>query len=384
VLITEGEVDAMSAYDMLRKYKVACISLPQGANVKALADNLKYLGNFKEVYACMDQDEPGKKVEKEIASLVPHCKFMCISEKDPNDMLVKGKEVEFVSAFWDAKVWKPESIVRVSDVLKDVLKKPVYGVPWPWPTLTKATYGRNPGQGMYVGAGVKIGKSEFINELIAFDVKDKRSIAVLKYEEPPVMTVKRVSGKLDGIAYHRPGVTYLDAQLEATAQSMDPYLYMYPAFGRATWESTREYIRYCAVMGCTTIIIDPITKLTNHLNSSDTETELRLISDELACMAMDLGFFYIVTCHLKAPINGQPHERGGKVQSAQFRGSRAMMENCFYLLGIERNKDPSLPEDERNTSTFVLLEDRNFGNTVQFPVVYNPLTQAYSEPTSIF
>lgn len=384
LLITEGELDAMSAYHMLQKYKVACVSLPQGATVKALADNLTYLKGFSEVILCMDSDTAGQKVAKEISALVPRAKCMRISEKDANDMLTAGKEAEFISAFFDAEVWKPESIVRVSDILKDVLKKPVMGEPWPWPTLTSATYGRNPGQGIYVGAGVKQGKSEWINELVAFDVKRGAKIAVLKYEENPVVTVKRISGKLDGIAYHRPGVTYLDEDLQRTAESIDPYLYMYPAFGRADWDSTKEYIRYCAVMGCKTVIIDPLTKLTNHLSSSDTETELRKISDELACMSMDLGFFYVVTCHLKAPTSGPPHERGGKVQSNQFRGSRAMMENTFYMLGIERNRDPELSEAERNRSQFVLLEDRNFGNTCIFPVDFDPITQAYLEPVSRF
>jgi twinkle protein len=384
LLITEGELDAMSAYHMLSKYKVACVSLPQGATVKALADNLTYLKGFSEIVVNMDSDAPGQKVGKEIAALIPRAKFMRISEKDANDMLTAGKTTEFISSFFDAEVWKPESIVRVSDILKDVLKKPTMGEPWPWPSLTAATYGRNPGQGIYVGAGVKQGKSEWINELVAFDVKRGAKVAVLKYEENPVVTVKRISGKLDGIAYHRPGISYSDEDLERTAGRIDPYLFMYPAFGRADWESTKEYIRYCAVMGCKTVIIDPLTKLTNHLSSSDTETELRKISDELSFMAMDLGFFYIVTCHLKAPNAGPPHERGGKVQSSQFRGSRAMMECTFYMLGIERNRDPELSEAERNRSTFVLLEDRNFGNTCMFPVDFDPITQAYLEPVSRF
>jgi twinkle protein len=384
LLITEGELDALSAYQMLEKYRVACVSLPLGANVKTLMDNLEYLKGFKEIFVSVDQDDAGKTVARDIANLIPQARFLKLSEKDANDMLTSGKQAEFVSAFFDANVYKPEFIVRVSDVLTKVLERPTMGIKWPWPTLTKMTYGRNPGQGMYVGAGVKQGKSEFINELVAFDVKAGRKIAVLKYEEPPVATVKRVAGKIDGMFYHKPGVVYNDADLLRTVNSLEPYLYMYPAFGKATWESTKEFIRYVALSGCSTVVLDPITKLTNHLNSSETETELRKLSDELACMAQDMGFYYIVTCHLKAPTSGVPHERGGKVQSYQFRGSRSMMENCFYLLGIERNKDPDLTPDEINTSTFVLLEDRNFGSTGKFQVFYDVTTQAYLEPTLSF
>jgi len=231
---------------------------------------------------------------------------------------------------------------------------------------------------------VKIGKSEFINEVVQFDVQRGKKIAILKYEEPPSMTVKRVAGKQDGIFYHKPGIVYNDADLRATSMAMQDYLYMYPAFGKATWETTREFIRFASLSGCETIIIDPVTRLTNHLDSSQTESALRELADELSCMAQDMGFFYIVTCHLKAPQNGPPHERGGRVQSNQFRGSRSMMEACFFMLGIERNKDPDLPDDERNTSSFVLLEDRNFGNSCRFDVFYDVNDQSYLEPPMKF
>ena len=380
LLITEGELDAMSAYQMLSKWKVAVVSLPLGSNIKALMDNMDYLKGFKEIFISCDMDAAGEKVAKDIANLIPGVKVLKFSESDANDMMTKGKTTEFVSAFWDAEIYKPSTIIKVSDIINDVMKKPVMGEPWPWPTLTSRTYGRNPGQGMYVGAGVKIGKSEFIDQVVAFDIKRGKKIAILKYEQIPAMTIKRLAGKIDGTFYHRPGVAYSDSDLNRTAMSMEELLLMYPAFGPATWESTKEFVRYAALSGCETIIIDPITKLSNALDSSETESMLRTLSDELACMAQDMGFFYIVTCHLKAPYAGPPHERGGKVLSAQFRGSRAMMENCYYLMGIERNKDPDLTDTEINTSTFVLLEDRNFGNTVKFPVYYDDTNQSYLEP----
>ena len=385
LLITEGELDAKSAYAMLQSSKytkgVAVVSLPFGAKIQAILDNQKYLKNFKEIYISMDQDKAGDEVSRDISLMIPNAKFLSLPKKDANEMLEAGLEQDFQSAFWNAEERRPDTIIRPSDVLADVLKKPVMGTPWPWPSLTEATYGRNGGQGIYVGAGVKQGKSEFINEVVAFDISAGRKIAVLKYEEPPFMTVKRVAGKMDGIFYHKPGVIYKDEDLEARANAIDPYLLMYPAFGQATWESTQAFIRYAALSGCETIIIDPLTKLTNTLDPSATETELRKISDELACMAQDMGFFYIVTCPLKAPLTGPPHERGGKVQSNQFRGSRAMMENTFYMLGIERNRDPDLPVDEQNTSTFVLLEDRNFGNSAKFKVFYDNTNQSYLEPS---
>jgi twinkle protein len=126
------------------------------------------------------------------------------------------------------------------------------------------------------------------------------------------------------------------------------------------------------------IVLDPLTRLV----SSDTSVanqQLTEISDGISKMAKDLGFFYIICTHLNAPKTGRPHEEGGKVHSNQFTGSRAMMRACYYMMGIERDKTAE-DEDERNTSQFVLLEDRAFGNSGRFDVFYNRATGDYLEP----
>lgn len=386
LLICEGELDAMSAWQMLQKWNVAVVSLPFGSNVKSLLDNKEYIAKQlkgkNELIFCCDNDTAGKKVEREFATLYPDAKFMRLQRKDANEYLEAKDQQSFIAAFWDADVWRPAAIVRVNDVITDVMKRPVIGREWPWPTLTKNTYGRRGGEGIFVGAGVKCGKSEWINQVLAHDCQRGWPIAAVKYEEQPAMTIKRVAGKVDGTFYHKPGLTYSDKNLEDTARSLQPNLFLHQAFGTSSasrWDDAKEYIKYAVTSGCKTVILDPITKITNGLTPSETETELRRFSDELACMAQDMDFFYIVTCHLKAPSSGASHERGGRVETYQFRGSRAMAENCYYFLGIERNKDPNLSEDERNTSQFVLLEDRAFGNTCKFPVVYNKITQSYLE-----
>ena len=108
------------------------------------------------------------------------------------------------------------------------------------------------------------------------------------------------------------------------------------------------------VDGVQDIIIDPLTRLTVGMSSSEVNTELERVSDEISKMAKDLGFTYYIFCHLKAPATGKPHEEGGKVRSNQFHGSRAMMRACYYMVGSERDKTLE-EDDERNTSHFVLL-----------------------------
>ena len=146
------------------------------------------------------------------------------------------------------------------------------------------------------------------------------------------------------------------------------------------WDQIKPTIRYESIVnGVKDFFFDPITNFTDGMSPGETDTELRRISNELAAMSKDLGFFYYCFCHLKAPMGGKPHEEGGRVHSNQFRGSRAMMEKTYYMLGIERDKSSELSLNERNTSTFVLLEDRAFGQTGRFEVFYNDATGDYLE-----
>ena len=385
VLITEGEEDAMAAHFMLsgKVFNIACLSLPDGSgSMSSVGESLDFLSKMDRVYFCPDQDEEGQKAIDKIVSLLPDIKILKdLSEKDANEMLIQKKHKEFLNSFNRAEKYSPPFLVEVKDVIDDACKLPEWGRLWPWPRMNKNTFGMRDGEGLYLGAGVKIGKSEFINELVLSRTlaEDSDIPAVIKFEEMPAMTVKKLAGKIDRTFYHRPDLSFDPKDLRKTVESLKGKLFMYKAFGQADWDTIKYYIRYCVSMGSKTIILDPITKLTNHLTSRDTETALRRLSDDLACMAHDLGFFYVVTCHLKSPTHGIPHERGGAVMSNQFRGSRAMMENCYYMLGIERNKDPDLPDDERNTSTFVLLEDRSFGNADRFKVFYNKESGSYEE-----
>jgi len=50
------------------------------------------------------------------------------------------------------------------------------------------------------------------------------------------------------------------------------------------------------------------------------------------------------------------------------------------MLGIERNKDPELPPEERNLAHIVLLKDREYGRAGRFPVFYNEETDQFLEP----
>jgi len=284
---------------------------------------------------------------------------------------------------------------------------PTLGRPFPWPELTRLTLGRRLGEGFYFGAGVKQGKSELLNEMVDFILKTEDAPpAVFKFEEEPAITCKKLAGKLAHKQFHNPEKVlfktaggdvdvwgevipeqlkhtyFTEDELEKAVDSVGDRVIYYNNYGAASWEDVAEKIRYAVtVKGCKDVFIDPLTRLTAGMTSADANTELEKIADAISTMSKDLGFTYYIFCHLKAPASGVPHERGGKVESVQFTGSRSMMRACYYMIGLERNKSDDLPDIIRNTSTLVLLEDRAFGRTGRVALYFDKHTGDYRQPT---
>ena len=386
ILIVEGQDDMAAATQMLwSKYPDLTpnvVSLIHGDKVSSVADNMDFVSGFDEVLIHTDNDDAGKKVGEEIARLVgAKARMVVTSEKDANEMLKKGKTKEFINAFFQAKAYAPEGFVTVDDIFEEATAMPTWGKSWPWPWLTKKTYGRRLGEGAYIGAGVKIGKSEAANQIIHHVTQvEKGRIAVFKLEEKPAMTTRKAAGKIMHKQFHVPDGDFTQEELIEGVNRAREGLVLYDSYGSTSWDKLKIAIRHAVLVeGCEDIIIDPLTRLTTGMTSSEANTELERIADEISKMAKDLGFFYIFFCHLKAPLTGKPHEEGGKVHSNQFTGSRAMMRAAYYFIGIQRDKTAE-DEVERNTSTFVLLEDRAFGNSGMFDVFYDRETGDYLEP----
>ena len=387
LVITGGEEDALASYTITGRYlttPIPAVSPPDGDNFKCfeLPEVVTFLKSFKTIYLSCDKDVAGQKLEKMLVDLLGYEKVRIVnfSEHDVSDMLTKGKEHEYIDAINGAKEYKPSGIITVDDVWEEAIKMPEWGIPWPWPTLTKATYGIRRGEVYYFGAGVKIGKSEAEKQIIQHLLSMNLKVGAIFPEESAPMSYKKIAGKIAGKQFHIPDSGFTQEELIVALTEVKEKVYLYNRYASVEWEQIKEFIRYCVVSkGIKDIIIDPITCLTDGKESSEADRLLKQVTRELDYMTKDLWFSLYIFCHLNIPATGKPHEEGGSVKSAQFANSRAMMRVAQYCIGIERNKKAENPI-ERNTSTFVLLEDRNFGNFVKFPVYYSNETGNYLEP----
>jgi twinkle protein len=101
VIITEGEFDALAAYEMTG---ILAVSIPNGAGgaAKAVKKNLEWLESFKKVYVCFDNDEPGQTATDEVMDIlsVGIGYRVSLSLKDACEYSKDGLEREFKEAVY--------------------------------------------------------------------------------------------------------------------------------------------------------------------------------------------------------------------------------------------------------------------------------------------
>lgn len=393
LFITEGELDAPALYQVLKDSLVggkwegmatSVVSLPKGsaAAAKSIAAVLhKIREHFKEVVLVFDNDEPGRHATKEVLKIAPDFLSVTLAGNDPNEMLMTGRSRALAQtcAFKAAKP-KNTQLVWGSSLHEAGRTEAEWGVSWPWAKLTDLTRGIRTGETIYMGAGVKMGKSEVVNALAAhLIVEHGWKVFMAKPEEANRKSYQMVVGKVEGHIFHDPKIPFNYDAYDRGSKVIGDNLAMVNLYQHLGWESLKMDIAEAATQGCKAIIIDPITNLTNGMEASAANIKLQAIAQELASMALDLDIVIFIFCHLLAPKQGEPHERGGNVMSTQFAGSRAMMRSCNYMIGIEGNKDPDLSMEERNIRTLVVLEDREFGASGKIPLYWDSKTSLFNE-----
>lgn len=223
-------------------------------------------------------------------------------------------------------------------------------------------------------------KSEVVNTLAAHFIKEYGwKVFLVKPEESNNKTYKLVAGKLEGKFFHDPDKEFDNAAYDKAGGVLKDHLFMLNLYQHVGWDTLKADIVQAASEGCKAIIIDPITNLTNGMDAASANVKLQEIAQELSSMALDLNVVIFIFCHLRNPDSGPPHERGGEVLSSQFAGSRAMARSCNLMLGLEGNRDPHLPPEERNLRTLVLLEDREFGEVGRFKLYWDNHTGLFNE-----
>jgi twinkle protein len=119
LVITEGEIDALTV-SQLQQNKWPVVSVPNGAQgaAKTIASQIEWLESYEKVIFMFDMDTPGREAARECAELLsPGKAFIAtLPMKDANECLLNGKGKAVISAIWDAKAFRPDGVIDITDV----------------------------------------------------------------------------------------------------------------------------------------------------------------------------------------------------------------------------------------------------------------------------
>ena len=375
VIITEGELDALSAYQMMVKgtYHTPVVSIKNGISsaVKDIKTSLEWLeNNFDNVIVNFDNDEHGLDGAMKVAELFSpgKCKIMHLPEgfKDASDCLSKNKIQIFNKTFWDAKVFAPDGIINANTLLDDVLKPITKSfVQYPFEGLNKITYGLRPSELVTFTAGSGLGKTQVMREVVHHIIKSTEdNIGLLMLEETPVITSKGLMSVEANQRLHLPDVhvskeemkTYFDATV-GTGR-----VFMFDHFGSNSIDNIVSRVRFLAKgLDCKYVVIDHISIIVSDQQHGDERRALDEIMTRLRTLVQETGVSMIVVSHLRRP-EGKGHEEGAATSLSQLRGSASIGQLSDMVIGLERDAQNDDPE-VRNTTRIRVLKNRFSGIT---------------------
>jgi twinkle protein len=364
VTITEGELDAMSVYQMLHnpKFPNPVVSLPSAKPNRKLWENVHdWLSSFDKIILSIDNDEAGNAVAQRIAKMypnkvyrVPHDKY-----KDANEFLQAGAVQEFKSAWFNAKKYTPENVINTTDQFLSMYNKAddhIY-VETGLAEFDEMCLGLMQGHFTLFKAQTGIGKTEFMRYLEFKILADypQIKIAIWHMEETKLRSILGLASY-----YLQENVTRkdlieeknMDRQVQdaITALTKDERLYQFYLNDEDDPLDILSHIRYLSqACGVNYVFFEPIQDISAGVAAEESKEQfLADLSVRLSKLAAELGVGIVTIGHTN--------------DDGAVKYCRMIEQRASVVVDLKRDK---MAEDaeERNTTKLLVTKNRPVGPT---------------------
>ena len=390
LVITEGEIDAMSCREVLNTWP--CVSVIDGASsaVQSIKDNLEFVNSYEKIVLCFDQDEAGRKAAYEVAQILPPGKahITSLPYKDANECLVNGAVKQLYNCIWEARQYSPDEVLHVSDIETNNNIEDMQVWETPFDGMTEALLGQRPGEITLWTSGTGSGKTTILKEFIFHHLSQGRSVGAIMLEESPEETkddllsyilnkpiralraskiMNQLRVKMGKSPLHTDFVDDLsdDEYAQACAQLNKTKLFIYDHLGNSAMSNLLNRIEFMATaLDVDVIVLDHITAAATGLMAAKTEAnddERQLIDKmmkELRSIAVRTGVHIDVISQLKK--SHKAYEEGDRITLQDLRGSGSLSSVPNTVLALERNRQHEDPV-VANTTVVRILKNRLTG-----------------------
>lgn len=386
VTITEGEIDAMTAW----QYGRPALSVPFGGGAGAKQAWIEYeyanLERFDTIYLCLDEDEEGQKASEEIIKRLgrERCRLVSLGCKDFNTALDKlyysAEDVE--DCYAKAKSLDPEKLAGVLDFHADVIAEffernpTISGMTVPWEKAVDTIRFRSSELTVWTGWSGH-GKSQLLNYLAYHGMRQGEKFCIASMEMPAKRTLQRMVRQAAGLAH--PSRGYIGAILESLAGK----LWIYNQVGSAKTSEMLETFRYAARRyGVTHFIVDSLAKLGMAEDDYNGQKESM---EALVGFAHEMGVHVHLVAH---PRKAEDESKApGKLD---VRGGAILTDLADNVITVWRNKKKEealksgSPEDaeryeQQSDVHMIVSKQRLTGVEGKIPLWFDPASAQYLE-----
>ena len=369
ITITEGECDAMAAYELLGS-KWPVVSVKNGAQGAArdVQENLEFLESFDTVVISFDNDKPGREAAKKVARIIKPGKAKILTLptefKDPNEMLKLGHHKAYVTAWWASKLYTPSGILNVSEERENYKKRErKESIPYPWSGLNAMLDGLRQGERIPLTGGTGLGKSSVTRELehwLITNTNDK--VGVIALEEDWRRTVDGILSIEANAKLHIDSV-----RAEFSEEDLDNFfnvlydgenknrVFVHAHLGMNDVDSVFSKLRFMAMgLECKWIVFDHLHMLLSMTTDGDERRNIDSIMHNFRTLVEETGVGLILVSHLRRVDGNRGHENGIETGLNHLRGSQSIAQLSDCVISLERNQQSEDPIEASTTKVRVL------------------------------
>jgi twinkle protein len=361
VVITEGEIDALSCFTAMEGWPM--VSIPDGAASakRSIQRQLEWLQGYQEIVLFFDNDDAGRQAAKDAAGVLPpgKVKIACLHDfKDASDALQAGEAQAIREAIWNATPYRPDGIVEAKSLLDQILEPNDVGLhEYPFKGLQKKLHGIKAGELVVITSGSGMGKSSFCRELATHLLQKGERVGYIALEESNRRTALGLMSVAERKSYHIG--EHPRAELEEVySRTLEKWpLYLFDGFGSFEPEVVYNRVEYLAQgLDVKMVFLDHLSILLSGLEGDERRT-IDITMTRLRSLVERTGITLFLVCHVSGDDNGKPYEEGGRVKLNKLRGSRSIGQLSDAVIALERDQ-------QNNTNTTVRVLKNRFSGEV--------------------
>jgi len=382
VLLVEGELCQLSAYQMLKEYnanrgsdfEIAVVSPTIGSNaIKQISNQYKFLDSFEFIILAFDNDKAGKDAADKLIPYLPKGKVrhMEMRYKDHNEYLENGAQKLYIQDFYAARKKIPVGVLPSGDLYDRIISQSeVLKVPFPpfMGELNTLFVGGMPlGHIVNIAADTGVGKTTLVNEMIYYWIfNSPHTIGIVSMELDAgqygeVLLSRHLSRKLALIPSTSEKLEFLRS--DKVKEQSNHMLYRENGEHRfylldnrdGSIEEIQETIEELVVAcGAKVIVLDPLQDILDGLSNEEQATFMKWAKG----FQKSHNVLFVFINHMRKTPAGQ----SGGDNEQNIMGSSTIIKSASANILLKRDK---MAEDliVRNTTEISVPKNRVCGLT---------------------